>query len=323
MPIHNLGYREWDGERESGNSRWSVIAGIGIRRAWQSSWLRRIAFVVWGPPLVYGIVIFLFEQVLTGNASMNPRMFREIVNMFLPAESVQAVLLVFENLDTATQQELLTVARPLVWKAVLLQLQRSQAIGMVIVVGLVAPALISQDVRSRAFLLYFSRPMTRLQYIIGKCMTIGFFLFLTGTLPQLLLYLFAVLLSPDASVIAYTWDLPLRVLVASTAMIVPTTLLALMLSSLTIESRFATFGWFFIWIFGLAAFLMMRRLDGDTSELVLRLSFLFLLFSDMSTAILGIPTTVSHVETQFVCAAVLSMVCFTVIFRRVSAPLRA
>ena len=147
MPIHNLGYREWDGERESGNSRWSVIAGIGIRRAWQSSWLRRIAFVVWGPPLVYGIVIFLFEQVLTGNASMNPRMFREIVNMFLPAESVQAVLLVFENLDTATQQELLTVASPLVWKAVLLQLQRSQAIGMVIVVGLVAPALISQDVQ--------------------------------------------------------------------------------------------------------------------------------------------------------------------------------
>ena len=68
---------------------------------------------------------------------------------------------------------------------------------------------------------------------------------------------------------------------------------------------------------------MMRRLDGDTSELVLRLSFLFLLFSDMSTAILGIPTTVSHVETQFVFAAVLSMVCFTVIFRRVSAPLRA
>jgi len=257
---------------------------------------------------------------------MNPRAFREIARVFLPSESVPAVLAILHHLDGASQQELLTVARPIFWKAVLLQLQRSQAIGMVIVVGLVAPALISQDVRSRAFLLYFSRPMTRFQYILGKCATVAFFLFLTGTLPQLLLYLFAVLLSPDASVIAYTWDLPIRVVIASAAMIVPTTLLALMLSSLTIESRFATFGWFFIWIFGLSAFLMMSGVDGingDTSGLVLRLSFLFLLFSDMSTAILGIPTLVSHAETQFVFAAVLSVVSFTVIFRKVSAPLRA
>lgn len=326
MPIHNLGYREWDGERESGNSRWSVIAGIGIRRAWQSSWLRRIAFVVWGPPLVYGVVIFLFEQVVSGNTTMNPRVLGDLSRVFLPSESVPAVLAIIQNLDGASQQELLTVARPIFWKAVLLQLQRSQAIGMVIVVGLVAPALISQDVRSRAFLLYFSRPMSRFQYILGKCATVAFFLFLTGTLPQLLLYLFAVLLSPDASVIAYTWDLPIRVVIASAAMIIPTTLLALMLSSLTIESRFATFGWFFIWIFGLSAFLMMRGVDGingDTSGLILRLSFLFLLFSDMSTAILGIPTLVSYAETQFVFAAVLSVVCFAVIFRKVSAPLRA
>ena len=149
------------------------------------------------------------------------------------------------------------------------------------------------------------------------------FLFITGTLPQLLLYLFAVLLSPDASVVAYTWDLPVRVVIASAAMIIPTTLLALMLSSLTIESRFATFGWFFIWIFGLAAFLMMRGMNGDTSELVLRLSFLFLLFSDISTAILGIPTLESFIQTQLVFVVVLSLVCFTVIFRKVSAPLRA
>lgn len=323
MPIHNLGYREWDGERESGNSRWAVISGIGIRRAWQSSWLRRIAFVVWGPPLIYGIIIFMFEQVLSGNAPMDPRALREIVKAVLPSESVSAVLQVVQNLDGASQQELLTVARPLVWKSVLLQLQRSQAIGMVIVVGLVAPALISQDVRSRAFLLYFSRPMTRFQYILGKFSTVAFFLFITGTLPQLLLYLFAVLLSPDASVVAYTWDLPVRVVIASAAMIIPTTLLALMLSSLTIESRFATFGWFFIWIFGLAAFLMMRGMNGDTSELVLRLSFLFLLFSDISTAILGIPTLESFIQTQLVFVVVLSLVCFTVIFRKVSAPLRA
>jgi ABC-2 type transport system permease protein len=323
MPIHNLGYREWEGERESGSSRWKVVAGIGIRRAWQSMWLRRIAFVVWAPPLVYAVLIFVFEQFLGKQSGIHPRDFGRGLELFLPAEAAPGVLMVLNNVDSATSQELLTVVRPVFWKAVLLQLQRSQCIGMVFVIGLVAPPLISQDVRSRAFLLYFSRPLTRLQYIIGKFSTVAAFLLLTTTLPQLLLYLFAVLLSPDISVIAYTWDLPLRAIAASLIMIIPTSLLALMLSSLTVETRFATFGWFSIWIFGLGAFLVMQRLSGETSELILHLSFLYLLFGDLSAKILGIPMLTSHFEVEFAFVIALSVICFAVIFHRVSAPLRA
>lgn len=326
MPIHNLGYRQWDGERESGNSRWSVIAGIGIQRAWQSKWLRRIAFVVWAPPLAYGILIFLFEQVLSSRTPTSPheiRMFFELLRVFLPGETFPAVQASLQNLDNVTSQQLLSEVRPLYWKSVLLQLQRSQSIGMVVVVGIVAPALISQDVRSRAFLLYFSRPLSRLQYIGGKFATVAAFLLLTCTLPQLLLYLFAVLLSPDISVVGYTWDLPIRTTLASATMIVPTTLLSLMLSSLTTETRFATFGWFTIWIFGLAAYMVMRNLNGDTSELILRVSFLFLLFSDLSVQILGIPTLPTHAQDiQVAFAIALAMVSFAVVFKRVSAPLQ-
>lgn len=323
MPIHNLGYRDWDGERESGGSRWMVVAGIGIRRAWQSMWLRRIAFVVWAPPLMYAVLIFAFEQFLGNESGLQPRDFARLLELLLPAEAVPGVMLVLNNVDSATAEELLSTVRPVFWKAVLLQLQRSQCVGLVLVIGLVAPSLISQDVRSRAFLLYFSRPLTRLQYIMGKFATVAAFLLLTTTLPQLLLYLFAVLLSPDISVMAYTWDLPLRAVLASVTMIIPTSLLALMLSSLTIETRFATFGWFAIWIFGLAAYLVMERLSGDTSELILHLSFLYLLFGDLSTKILGIPMLTSHFETELTFVIAMSVICFAVIFHRVSAPLRA
>ncbi|MEZ6130464.1 MAG: hypothetical protein R3C59_17400 [Planctomycetaceae bacterium] len=323
MPIHNLGYREWDGRRESGSSRWAVVSGIGIRRAWQSTWVRRIAFVVWAPPLAYGILIFLFEQFLSNNSDIDPRTFREILRLFLPAEAFPGVMLAMESVRPQMPEELMTIVRPVFWKAVMLQLQRSQSIAMVIMVGLIAPGLISQDVRSRAFLLYFSRPLTRLQYIVGKFATVAFFLLITTTLPQLLLYLFAVLLSPDISVVGYTYDIPIRTIAASATMIVPTTLLALMLSSLTVETRFATFGWFSIWIFGLAAYIVMRELNGDTSELILRLSFLFLLFSDLSTAILDIPRLTSHFDSQMAFVIALSVVCSAIIFHRVSAPLRA
>lgn len=330
MPIHNLGYREWEGERLSGSSRWSVIAGIGIRRAWQSKWLRRIAFVVWAPPLLYGVIIFLFEQSMTTPGPAGLQRIPEVAAVFLPGESAMAINAALASVDQPTAQKLMTVLRPVVWKTVLLQLQRSQAVGLVFVVGLIAPPLISQDVRSRAFLLYFSRPLTRLQYIAGKFAAIAAFLMLTCMLPQVLLYLFAVLLSPDISVVQLTWDLPLRAMLASAMMIVPTTMLALMLSSLTTETRFATFGWFTIWIFGFVAWLTVVQSTGDTSEWLLRMAFLFLLFSDiaahqmnLAVDLPNLPTLTPYIEAQYTFAVLLTVVCATVVFRRVSAPLQA
>ena len=330
MPIHNLGYREWDGERLSGGSRWSVICSVGIRRAWQSAWLRRIAFVVWAPPLIFAVLVFGFEQILASpNSDMALRQIVSATRWFniLPADVVVALEQIAERLQDPSDETRLSI-RPIFWKSVLLQLQRSQCIGLVFVVSLIAPPLISQDVRSRAFLLYFSRPLTRFQYIMGKFATVASFLLLTCTLPQLLLYVFAVLLSPDISVVAYTWDLPFRSLVASSTMIIPTTMLALMLSSLTTETRFATFGWFIIWIFGLITYLTVLGLSDGTPG-VQRLSFLFLLFNDLSTWILGIENDLQmsgltpHVDMQFAFVLGLTAICAAVVYRRVSAPLSA
>jgi len=47
---------------------------------------------------------------------------------------------------------------------------------MVLVLGIVAPPLILQDLRKRAYLIHFARPITRLEYIAGKFEAVGFFL---------------------------------------------------------------------------------------------------------------------------------------------------
>lgn len=323
MPIHNLGYRPWDGERESGSTRWMVVAGVSIRRAWQSTWLKRILFIAWAPALVYGGLIFAYEQALTADGVISVRDLARFLELLLPAEVAPAVMSVLYGVDSQSSHELMVTARPIFWKAVALQLQRSQSIAMIVVVGLVAPSAISQDVRSRAFLLYFSRPLTRMQYIAGKAAGVLLFLSIVCTLPLVLLYLVGVLLSPDITVVAYTWDIPIRVIVASATMIIPTTLLALMLSSMTTESRFATFGWFALWIFGFVAWRVMVGAAGTTADQILHLGFLFLLFSDLSTVILGIPTLSPHTNMQFAFVFCLVVVCIAVIFHRVSAPLRA
>lgn len=125
---------------------------------------------------------------------------------------------------------------------------------MVLLIGIAAPPLIAQDIRSRAFLIYFSKPITKWEYILGKMGTVAFFLAVITTLPALLLYGAGVVLSPSLSVVLETWDLPLRILLASVVLIVPTTSVALMLSSLTTESRYAGFGWFAMWILGNVAY---------------------------------------------------------------------
>ncbi len=60
MGIHNLGYRHWQGDRTSSAFHWLVVAENGIRRAWGSSWLRRMLFFAWLPSISMGFLIFLY-----------------------------------------------------------------------------------------------------------------------------------------------------------------------------------------------------------------------------------------------------------------------
>ena len=66
-------------------------------------------------------------------------------------------------------------------------------------------------------------------------------------LPALALWTAGVAVSPSIWVAVTTWDLPLRIVVASLALAVPTVLMALAYSSLTAESRIASFAWFATW----------------------------------------------------------------------------
>jgi hypothetical protein len=96
-----------------------------------------------------------------------------------------------------------------------------------------------------------------------------------STLPAMILYLVGVLLSPSLSVVAVTWDLPLRIVAASLVLILPTTSVALMFSSLTRESRYAGFAWFSVWILGWVIYsvVMAFQLNAATSQEQAMLAF--------------------------------------------------
>lgn len=145
MPIHDLGYRGWNERLASPWTRWLVIARAGVRRAWQSTWLRRMMFFAWLPAIWFGAGFFLWEHSL-----MNDDM-RQGLEIFIPTDAEP-----LRGLTESLQSQDDVVARHSVWSWLLYTFLRYPQGGiMALMVGIIAPPLISQDVRSRAFLLYF------------------------------------------------------------------------------------------------------------------------------------------------------------------------
>ena len=169
----------------------------------------------------------------------------------------------YQWMHAALQSTNVEESRHAIWAWLLQSFFRyPQGVLMVMVIGVISPPLISQDIRSRAFLLYFSRPLTRAEYLFGKIATLWTYLALISTVPALSLYLLGILLSPNLGVISATWDLPLRIVGASIVLMVPTSILALCFSSLTQESRYAGFAWFAVWILGWFTYLAAMQAES-------------------------------------------------------------
>jgi len=252
MPLHKLGYQSWTGEKSSPWLRWIAIAIMGIRVALRSTWLNRTLIVSWIPALAFGVGFFVYEQSVA-----RPEM-REVGGRILILAGAP-----FEFVQVALQDP--SQVRHEVWSALLMGFFRyPQAVMLVIVVAMIAPRLISFDLRNRGYLLYFSKPIAIWEYILGKGCVVGFFLISFTTLPALALYCIGLGFSSEVDAFSNTWDLPFRVLVATIVLCLPTISVALACSAMTIESRYAIFGWFAMWAVGWVSFFALSI--GDFSR---------------------------------------------------------
>jgi ABC-2 type transport system permease protein len=326
MPIHSPSYRSWEGPRVSEWTRWFTICSTGIGRAFQSRWLRRLLFSALLPLLFFGLPFFLFEQ-----APRDPEVWQgfSIVLRRLPQGTMLREAI--GTIPASPTPEQFAAIRHPVWSFLLLTFLRyPQAFLMVLLIGVVAPPLISQDLRTRAYLIYFARPISRLEYVVGKVGIVGFFLFSISAVPALLLYIAAVLLSPTIDVVLTTWDLPLRIFAASACMIIPTTLVALAFSSLTLESRYAGFAWFAMWIMGhvtYSALVAIPSVEAARDQVVFEpgwrvLASPYQVLGVVQSYAFGMVSDSSVVLPSFLLLIAVSIVSLVVLFQRVAAPMR-
>lgn len=239
MGIASKGYTHWDGALGGQALRWLTIARWGVLQTGRSKWVRRLVIVAWLPLLWWTIAFFVFgwaTDVSTVAQAEDTVMFK-----FLQARYGGALADSFVRDPTSF--------RPMLWSALIYYFLRyTQLFLVMLVVAVVGPKLVSEDLQSRSLALYFAKPLTRFDYVAGKLCVVGFWVAMVTVIPTLVLYGLSVLASPSVETLAQTWTVVPRVLAYSVLLMLATGAPMLALSSLTSNTRFLGFLWAGIWV---------------------------------------------------------------------------
>jgi ABC-type transport system involved in multi-copper enzyme maturation permease subunit len=239
MPIYEKGYRRWDGELHGRLHRWWAIARTGVRLTGGSKWLKRFTIIAWLPLLYYGLIFFVVGQLTdVGNMEEATKMWQ-----FGVFKSFFGGPLTERFIQDPTSM------RPLIWSTLIhFFMHYTQIFCVMVVVAVVGPKLVSEDINSRALSLYFSRPLTRTDYIAGKLAVVGFWIASVSLVPAIALYCVSILFSPSLDTLLQTFVLVPKIVLYSVILVFACGVPMLALSSLIPHPRFLGFAWAVFWV---------------------------------------------------------------------------
>jgi ABC-2 type transport system permease protein len=226
MPIFDQGYQHWQGVLSGRGWRWVTIARHGVRAQLKNPWTRRVLFLAWVPALLLaGLLIFwgLLEQ---------------------KSPLLQSLRNLIRSPEIANDPR---AYRVMIWTLAYKYFFDIEMFFTMILVVLVGPGLISQDLRFNAIPLYFSRPLRRADYFLGKLGVIASFLVAVVVVPALIGYLLGVCFSLDFSILKDTFRILLAGIVYGLVVALSAGTLMLALSSLSRSSRHVAMFWVGIW----------------------------------------------------------------------------
>ena len=213
MPIHTQDYRHWEGTLNPRNyTRWWIIAKADLKLLAQRKIVRLIVAI---PPVIYiivhAILIYISNQVPGG----------------LPWLEVDAGFFhqfLFRNLSDGPPSSFL----------------------IALIAIFAGSGLIATDLKNNVLSLYLSKPISWIDYLIGKFAVIGILIGCLTLVPGLLLFLEHALLTDTAFLKENYW-VPLSIIIYSVVITVSAGLLMLLFSSLTSNPRYATIGFCAVW----------------------------------------------------------------------------
>jgi ABC-2 type transport system permease protein len=218
MPIFDQGYQHWQGRLSGHAFRWLAITLQGVRqqrRWWLTKWLVAVSFV---PALVLGGFLVLWGLLEQQSTLLQPFM---AILQVLP-----------EEIRSGPK-----AYRGAVWTMAFHWFFSIETFFSMLLVLAVGPDLVSKDLRFNAMPLYFSRPLRRVDYFVGKLGVIAVFLAAVAIAPAVAAYALGLAFSLDPTVLRDTWRLLLGAMIYGTVVVLSAGTLMLAVSSLSRNSR--------------------------------------------------------------------------------------
>lgn len=244
MPIFDQGYQHWSGQLSGHAWRWLAVTRHGVRVAMANRLLRVLLLLAWMPAasLAAALCIWgLLEQKSSAIASLLPLL--DFIDPAILADPRKY--------------------RVEIWTICYHYFLSIELYASMVMIVLVGPNLISQDLRYNALPLYLSRPLRRIDYFLGKLGVIVTVLSLVTVLPSVFAYILGLLFSLDRSIVGDTFGLLLSSVAFGLVVCVSSGMVILALSSLSRNSRYVALLWLGLWLVGGAVSSVLHTIDYD------------------------------------------------------------
>jgi len=208
MTIHKREYRRYDGPLESNASRFWVIAEMEIVRLLKQKWVRRFLIMAWIPVVVLGVMLY-------------------------------GAIVVADTTDTGFDG---------LSGQVFVYLMQTETWFVAIMMAAFGADMIAKDVQHCTFSLYFTRPLTAMQYLIGKFLAVAAMVLSITLVPGIVLAAAQLLMDETLDLVRFL-DMLWRLSTASILIAVVSTSVILMLSSLGKQPRAIGVMWIVIFFF--------------------------------------------------------------------------
>lgn len=215
--------------------RWAIVSA-GLRQLLRTRFFRIMLFLAWGAGLAMTVSGFLFTQsIATGGwlesfaSEQGPRA-QAIVSAFT------AIVLVYPDIVIGGMFSLLFWLHS--YAGLMLSL---------ITLSTIVPNLVTRDRACNALSIYLSRPLTSLDYLLGKLGIIVGVLVLLWTGPLVASWLLSMAFAPESDFITYSLEPLGRALLFNAVSLVTLAAVALGVSSITRSTKATIFLWIGVW----------------------------------------------------------------------------
>lgn len=207
MPIYTMAYRQYDGQPRN-RFRWWVVVEQELKTLAKFRVFKALYLLAW-----LHIILRMLQIVAYDVLAQDPN---------------NPLQLLFANLNVAV-----------INAGTFFSFLYLQTSIMFIILLYSGAGMICNDIRNNLMEIYFSKPLTWKDYILGKIMALLFLGLSITALPGVLLVVFHNLLIPGMNTLQDSWWWPISITAYSLAIVVPTALAILACSALLPSQNYA------------------------------------------------------------------------------------